>query len=656
MTRTRRTLRTAATWMCLALASAPAWAKESWQALPAETVFALRIPNGSVAADQLRQRTQLGKVMLDPKRMTTVQEMIQKKDPQEWAKIQRKLNEWQLTVDDLPRILAGESGLAVVLTPQQGGEPVLNLLLWVEPGQPLAGKLLTAWGQSIEESQKKGREIKRVDIDLEGLKVMHLSEPKYELRPKQMQPAPPGMNPQQRAEWFRQQRQRMQENPDKVAVGSNDMLVTQFEGKLLVAVAAPMGRGPANVDGAAPAVDGGAQLAQLTKTLAQFIAAHKGADGQFAARVLGTPGLQDALPRGTALFEILFDTQQVVSAFKNQGNAAQVGRIMTSLGLDKVGAMGMRTSLEGQVMRSGSFIQVPAPRAGLVEVFEKSVQPAEIPAWVPASAVSYQHIGLDLGLLYNVIRTVSIQEGGEQAKAGFDMADTQLQGMLQTDLKTLLASLGSRHALVTFNMPAEAPAPGPNGEPDVAALQQPQAFVWQLQNEAVWNNVFTMIEQQFVPSGMLQKCEEQGFTGFRNAPGNPELGIFRGKGYLVFAMGKGTSEKVLAALRNPPQGDAALANSPSYLAARQLVSGKPGLAYGYADLDRYMDDVSRILNMVMAEASKKGGEDKEVVEMLKQVLPSGEELHGMFKGSASNAYFTEQGLVGEGAAELSPAR
>ena len=48
------------------------------------------------------------------------------------------------------------------------------------------------------------------------------------------------------------------------------------------------------------------------------------------------------------------------------------------------------------------------------------------------------------------IREIATEVGGEQAGQMFEMAEMQINIMLQTDIRGLLSSLGDRHSVLTF--------------------------------------------------------------------------------------------------------------------------------------------------------------------------------------------------------------
>ena len=626
--------------------------KPSWNCLPAETVVALRIPNGKMVFEALKNRTKAGNVLFNDERVNNLKELIKKADPQEWEQMEKELAKFNFTIDDFPAMYAGESGFALVMDKYADNnrtQPLLVGLMWVDPGEDLAGRAIKALERALAMAEDNGdQKPKRVDFEIGGQKVTHLAAAEMGTTP--LPPFPKdfeNMSPEEIQEFFRK-RAEARKNAQVQQVDQTNIFLTQMGGKLLMAVTFPQ-----NAQALAAANNNGGEVnfnkisgvEEATGIFARFLNSHKGGeDGTFVSKMLAQPGVQDALPSGLPMFEILADARPLLAMLNKE--QPQVGKVLDGLGLDKVGALAMRFALDGNDLRSGMFINAPAPRTGILALMEENKLPAEIPAWVPNTAVDYTHMSMDLGKLYLKIKEVVIKEFGEQSKMMFNMVEAQMQAQVQSDLATVLSSIGAKHSIVSFTPKGNVAQVGPAGPmPQI----QRQAWVWNIQNEGVWNNMFTMINN-VAQGGGAQKVQEQGFDGYRFGAPPMEIGLFKGKGFLVAAIGQGVSEEILSVLNNPPAGEGAMRNSPGYQRARQLLKPKDGISYQYVDMDRYSKSLARIMLTLVEGAMVDAPAD--VRPLLKKLIPSEKELEDLFGVGGSHMYMNDHGMVAQSAIEF----
>ncbi len=621
----------------------------SWQALPAETVFAMRIPNGQAVYDALAKNTKLGKVLFKEERMKAIREAMEQGDPAQWKKMQDELARFEMKFEDLPLFFSGETGMAVTLTPpsKPGEDPRGVILLWTQPGEEMAGKFMKMIDLAIDDPDNKNKPA-RVDFTIGDAKVIHLAIAEQGLPELPDFPADfENMTPEEIQEFFKK-RQQARENAKPSQVDQTNMLISRQGGRILMAVYPPQNKKAiAQLKEAGQPIDWNkaTQLDALTESFARFLTSHK-TGGEFLEKVANAKGLQESLPAGHGILEVVGNFHSALDWAK--GQSPQAGRILAAMGLDKIGSLALKITIDGQAMRSGAFFEAPAPRTGLFDVLEQSTQPAEVPAWVPASAMEYVHLGLDLGALYTKIKQIVIQEVGPEAQQGFNMAEFQVKNFTQSDVATVLSSIGSRHMIVSYPF-TMMKVPGGDGE----VPSQRQAIVWQLKNEQVWKNIFTTIEA--FAGDNARKVEEQGFTGFRVDQGPVKAGLFMGKGFLTLTMGDGVSEEILSALANPPQGANALRNTPSYERARRLIAPKAGLSYQYSDMGKSAVMIRKMIDTVMSQAAAQGDDDLEsqkVMALIKQLMPTEKEVEGVFGVGAGQSFLTEGGIVMESLVEL----
>ena len=195
-------------------------------------------------------------------------------------------------------------------------------------------------------------------------------------------------------------------------------------------------------------------------------------------------------------------------------------------------------------------------------MIDQTPLPPEPPEWVPTDILEFQQFSFDLGEVYARLKELSLAEEGERAVQTFNQMEQAVQGTLQTDLTTLLSSVGRRHIAIEFPPKHEPQPKDDEAKASAAVFSQRVGMVWQVKDEQVWNRVMQVIGQ-FAPAagGAVETAEEQGFKGFRLHQGPLEIGLFFGRGYLVLGVGSEVTESLLSVLRTPPTGDAALRTS-----------------------------------------------------------------------------------------------
>ena len=168
--------------LCALGLTVPASAQEqrSWRCLPQETALAICIANGQVFVDAMRTNTKLGEVLFSAARLEQVKDLIVDLPDGEWEEFHEKLSDYGIEPADLPQLLAGESGFALVIDQGQAAPDELALFVglgWIQPGEELAERIYTAIGKAVEDYVDEEHPVTRVDIELEGMPVMHLTVP-----------------------------------------------------------------------------------------------------------------------------------------------------------------------------------------------------------------------------------------------------------------------------------------------------------------------------------------------------------------------------------------------------------------------------------------------------------------------------------------------
>ncbi len=609
--------------------------KPSWQCLPAETAVALRLPDGHAFYSAM-QATVIGRHLFGEERVSELLELLQREGGEDWAAFREKLGDVGLEPEDFPRILRGESGAALVINPpgdREEGENALFVFFWVEPGEELAERVLHGWLQTIEE-RDTGHPTTRFDFTLAGHDIIHLASP-------QTFPGPEG---------------------EDIVTHNAHTFFTRMNGRIAGVMTLHSGPDFATVqrsfhDDSIELPPPDTEPSEMMLGLfARFLQAHEGDDGAFYRGLMATPGLREALPRGVPAVEIAVNPEPFFR-LAEEDESPEVRQILEALGILDVGRMGFRGALDGNVMRWGGLLSAPSPRRGIVETLlgQRELMPRP-PAWVPASAIDYTQISLDLGEVYTRIREVMIEVGGDEAEQGFAQTELQVQGMTGADAATTLSSLGHHHSFVMFPMDDTADPVERFESGDL--FTDRMAFVWALRDDSVWQRILDAIGM-FAPmtGGALQRSEEQGFDGWRIEEEGFHGGLFLGRGFLALGLGRGTVEEVLSNLRRPPEGEHSLAGSELYREAQTLIRPRPGLHWEIQDLGRQMRDLVRTLQAAL-DSDDDGGAagtlSRDTRERLSGMLDP-EVFGDAFRTGTSQTYTTRDGLRTESAQELTPA-
>lgn len=663
---------TAVLLMTLAItAGAQGADKPSARCLPDETIAAMRIPHGKTFADHLIKQTKFGAALFTQDRWEKIEDLLAEESDFDLDEINDKLGEIGLDVQDFKGVFSGESGIAVLAAPREDRHPVMIGLLWIEPGEEEAGRFINAMMMGLEEgnaNKNKQFPVDRRDIELGKYKVTHLVAPEVDHG---------GHDFDFDAEWENmdadadeQQPEDAEEEKDEAAanearkVDQTHILIAQRKSKILVAFTVPQSRemilplldAKRKVDW-----DGITGAAAAKGVFARFLAAHDNAGGEmgpFAQRAMDAKGLHGAMPAGVPAFEVMVDFKALTGAVEQFDDHGEIAPVFKAMGMDQFGFAALRWSLDGNMMRGGAFLQAKAPRKGLLAALDQKPIKSQPPAWVPYDVLDYTHVSFDLGKFYKLIKQMVIEAGGQDAAQGFQMAEQQTQMMLQADVASVLSSLGHQHIILTYPPVANQQDAADEDQPFMPQMNQRTALVWQVTDEQLWQRIMQMIGGfAQMSNGALVFAEEQGFSGWRLNQPPVQGGLFLGQGHLVVAIGSGVVEAALAALSNPPDGDAALVNSDTFKRAGQIMDLKPGLAFNVSDMQRvmkYMRDNFSTSFTGMAQAGMMGDDAMQALKALMDIFPSEKEMQGMFGVVTSTTYVDENGMVSHSILELPP--
>lgn len=683
--------------IALALMSSPARAADqlraSWRCLPPETCLVVRVPNGQAFLDAMRAQTKFGSVVLSQERLDKLTNAVTQDNKEEWEKFKEQLAKRDLKVEDWKAMAAGEMGFAITMVKRDKRDPLPIVLLWAEPSGDLGERILKAVQKDHDENKDKPEAATRVDSKVEGVDVMRFTRKVAGMdRAWDMSDMPPNFNdltPEEKQEWFRKKREEMK-NAKPVTVDEEHMMVGRVGGRVIMAVTMPSSQKDVRKAMATPEtkfdLDQLTGLENLTATYARFIRAHSDKDdnGGAASAMLATPGLADALPAGVPLVEVLADIRPLLKLF-NEDQTKSGARALKALAIDSIGPMGARIALDKSVLRSGVFVSAPTPRAGLLTILDQPTLKPEIPEWVPASAMSYSHLSLDLGKAFARVKELLIGEFGKDAEDTFTNLEQQAQGDLGIELPVLLSSLGQQHSMIEFEpkvkqraKPEKKKADDADDEDMDEAPEGPQtsaAFVWQVKDEEPVKKFSEFLSSNLAMVGKVTPADEQGFTGFRLKSPSFDGGLFVGRKFMTFTMGEGVAETTLLNLRAPPKGKDAFKEGEAAKRAQSLVSLQPGFFFGSADASRaaknirdaFVQGFERSVEQALAGRGRRfrggradNGEDmaekaRAMAAKIKEMMPTDAELEGVLGASVGQAYVTGKGIAGQSAIEMPPA-
>ncbi|MFM1904707.1 MAG: hypothetical protein RLZZ440_2607 [Planctomycetota bacterium] len=642
-----------------AVAARAADLRPAWECLPDDTVLMVRVPGATAFVEELETRTKLGGYLARPDRLESLWELLAEQNgggTSDAEGLEENLREYGLELSDLTAAGDRDLGAAILVRRREGLPPLAMILAWAEPGPESAARILEAAKRRIEEAgDSPAPHLERTDFELAGREVVSVVEPVMglDLRGLELDQLAGDADEGESDTAARLEAMREKIRAAKpVQTGQAHSYLTIIDGRILagstIQAARPLGQGDAEPESFEPRC-GGDESRQIFEA---FLAAHEQSGEPSLARVFAEPVIAaTALPGGTPLVEAVFLPQPLLAAAEEEDEiAAELARF----GLDDLGGIAWRHALSDGCWRSVLGATLPAPRHGILAALDQQCDACDIPSFVTSETVGFTQISLDLGAAFRSMRELlPAAPDSEQVANMLMVADVQSQTWLGADVATVLSGLGSRHWVLSFPprvaaalAKAREAARGAGGGEPVAA--DALALVWAIQDEAPFLKLLGRLAP--LAGGELQ--DEQGFRGLR-VPGG--AAAFVGRGHLVVAIGEGTLEKTLSAIRNPPSGQASLRDSGVLGRARELVPLPPARMFGVTDATK----TGGTLGMLRDFAAGLEPEDvadtyRELLAAGQKLLPTAREMEGMFGVGSSVLRMTDDGVVFETAWELPP--
>ena len=625
--------------------------RPSWECLPEETAVLLHMPQPAEFLEAIRDRTKFGAVAMSEPRLQGFWKLLLDKFRSDGAAgeledLDEALGRYDLRQEDLPAAFRGDVGAGFVVRRRDAGlPPLVMMLMWLEPGEESAARMVTAAQRKLEEdiAEDETGTTKRVDLEMAGHEVLWMVEPVMGIDPTGLDLGDVKINEddEEAIEKRLAELQARVRNAKLVKTGHTYGFLARLGGRLAVGQTLPAT--PSAAQRAAEErdfdVEGGAEDAK--ETFERFLAAHTDTGRSPLAEVLETPGMAGALPQGLSLLDVVIDPRVVMKAFDDEPTKAGLAMI----GAESLGPIAWRQTLDEGRYRSGIFASLPAPRTSLMRILDQECDASEVPSFVNREAIDFTQISLDLGKAYETVKEYAVsQRDGEQAANMFAAVEMQAQGWLGVELPRLLTSLGSRHWIVSYpprvaEAFAEARrARGQNGGQQARQIADRVAVIWRITDDAPFGKILQRLAG--MAGGDLQ--EEQGFRGVR-IPDGPA--VFLGQDHLVVGIGADSLEKTLTAIRNPPAGESSLRESDVPRRAADLLPLEPARMFGVSDSSRAGGTLGMLRDMVLSLVPEDVEEPyRDLLAGVQKILPSDEEMEGMFGVGATTLRVDDNGV------------
>lgn len=647
-----------ATLAVAATSSLAADLRPSWECLPDDTAVMVRLPCPATFITALRTQTKFGAVALAPSRLEAAWQMlfaalrtnggtIASED------VDEALGKYGLRSDDLAVACSGDMGMAFVLRERPDRQPLVMMLVWLEPGDDTATRLVTAAQRRLEEAvtEDDSGATRRIDLELAGHEVLWMIEPVMGIDPAALDFGGVDIDPDDEAGMEK----RLAELQERIRTakpmqrGRTDAFMARIGGRLVVGQTIPMGdnKAPQPADDRDFAESSGADEAK--GVFEEFLVRHTGDARSSLASAMASPDMEAVLPGGVPLVDIVCDPRIMVDHWVTDEHRG----ILQLAGMDTVGPVAWRQSLDQGTYRNGLFVSLPSPRRGLMRIVDLECDPAVVPPFVPHDIVDFTQISLDLGRVYDTIKEFVVARGGEEAGNMVMAVELQTQGWLGIELPRVLTALGSRHWILNYpqriaDAVAEARRVADEGAPAASPIADRTALVWKVGDEAPFDKLLQRL------AGMThgEIKDEQGFRSVR-LPDGPAVSL--GRDHLVVATGGDTMEKVLASIRNPPTGASSFRESDVPRKAAELVSLEPARVFGLSDSTRSGGTIGMIRDLVAAMVPEDVEEPyRELLGRAQSLLPSSADMEGMFGVGVTTVRAGDAGVAFRSAWEMPP--
>ncbi len=546
--------------------------RPAWTCLPNTTFFVARLPSLTAFGDALADGTRLGAAWNDSQRWRSALDEFCRRHDAAWEDVEHALATHDLKLEDWRALTSGEMGWACT-----GGidGAAGSGIFWVEPQAELADRVwkwLDTWTRDLADQP----EFKRNDETVADVPVIQVSGPIFEWIGHGTLRLGAGFTFSQGLDWTIGIKRDAEATKTGITGSYYGRVFAARQGRRIIIVH--------TLPSQCEDEDGNPMMSEETAkphftTMANILEAHN-RDGEVAAWLRNA--VAQAPRDGTPLYEVFCDLGSLAGAFLNLFNEAMhdpdepldaITQSLSDLFTKTVGGIGTLTVRNAIHSNRGELVvqlELPAPRSGLLALFDAPPLPVEPVPWTPTSAGMYSQIEVDVApiteSLTTTLRTLRADEEFEAFAA--------LEKALKVDFAELLGGLGPRLVWISFNNGTTKPSTSGKGGPL-------GAVAWQVRNDAAWQRLFECVASTFGYKSLRQ----DGYVGFDiEIPdwGGPPWHLMAGHGHLILN-GAADPTAPPISLIDQPQADGDARSNGAYQRAVELLPGGAAFSFAFSD-------------------------------------------------------------------------
>lgn len=589
-----------------------------WDALPAETLGAVRVDFNADFVERMKSETKFGEILFSAEKQDVFGKIVQALMASGADELPQGLEKYGIEIDELSQVISGDSGIAVIDAIGDAPDEAC-LVAWLTPAEDVSDRFWEAFLSWIDELSEDEDMLRVVEFDLDGYTAINVQRPNFTFDEDFIESSD-------------------DEGEFKTAF-DNALLVNQ-DGRIVITASSD------EVD--AEGLDDHTRW--LEDQLAMLLDGSGARDGfaesleqSMGARYNPTPDEDIFLEAAGSLTRLMEKAEQSMPPREYQ----QMTMVTDMLGVGSINSGVIRLSLGQQVVRTYGFLDWPEPRRGVIRAIGQSNEPMDPPAWVPSSVTTFRQMHFDLAEIFRVAEEEAMKTF-PQSRASFDLARQQVDGLIQAPLEELLDGLSTTQYVIQFAPDVEALADDEFSDAEV----EPTALVWDVQNQEMWARLMQSLGA-FASMANMKPTDEQGFEGFRIESPLVEGGIVVGRDKLVFALGPETLESTLSAINNPPSGRNAYRNSDVFEAAQDVFDMRRATSTEVTDGNQMMK-LARQAFAIAAEqitafeeeyGSEYGDEGNAALKLLVDLFPDEDETDGILGVVVTEFVIDEDGLT-----------
>ena len=494
-----------------------------WNSLPEDTIAAVNVNFSKNITDKIQNNTNLGKKVFNQQKFNQLKTIIQNHasvNPEMAAGL-AWLKASGFELDDIFGLFNNNMGFGI-LPGSAGSQKYFTVLFWADFNDELINKIY----KFIDD--KAGEQKKRVDIELDGEKVIHLFAGKDTAHVMitrlghRLIVTISDFDKNSKYGEFSDGDVKALEDAFQKKSSNGELKIKPFQDEFV--------EGAETQSESSAKVAASNALGELLKgNTARFLMAQKGEGGEFARRLLSKPGVANARPVGDMVIEGYLDIAKAIE-LSGEGTSE-----IELLGLNNLEGIALWSAIDGNESNTSIFVSSPAPRKGLLTLLDQPKTDALPPAWVPENVMNYSHLSFDFNILYNVIKKIaSSQLGAGAVDAQEQTANNTLKALMETDIKGLVNSFGKKIYQVNFGFEMQS-----NSNANALGLNalpvNKTAVVIEFTNEKVMRKLIELAGA-FLQQPGITKSQEHGFDGFRIENPMFKGSIFYGQQKLVIIM------------------------------------------------------------------------------------------------------------------------